>query len=197
MPRTHDSWLVSGAIWGPGLFIAAWILSGLLVAGYSPVEEAISDLAAVGAPGRVPMTLGFAAYGIGVGLSVWPLRRVIGKAAAIALGLNAVSTLGVMLTPIGSSTATDFRHAMFAALAYVSLALVGPLAARPLQLRGFNVPLVPWAVGLVTIVLLAGSLGGTTPGMFQRIGLTTTHIWLMALGIAVVTGQLRAEETLK
>ena len=197
MPRQRGRWLVGGAIWGPGLFIGAWILSGLLVGGYSPLEDAISDLAAVDAPTRAMMSFGFAAYGIGVGTSAWPLRRFVGKPGAIALGLNAALTLGVLLTPIGRSSDTDLLHTMFAALAYVSLALVGPLAAPALQRRGFTLPMLSLVVGLVTIVLLSRSLGKTAPGLFQRLGLTTTHVWLMSIGFAVVTRRLRAEEMLK
>lgn len=65
----RDRWLVAGAIWGPGLFIVAWVLGGLLVVGYSPLENHISDLAAVDAPTRVMMTVGLAAFGVGVGTS--------------------------------------------------------------------------------------------------------------------------------
>ena len=85
---------MAGAIWGPGLFVVAWMVAGFLVVGYSPLEDTISDLAAVDAPTRVLMTLGLAAFGVGVGTSAWPLRRLIGKLAAVVLGLDAVFTLG-------------------------------------------------------------------------------------------------------
>lgn len=107
------------------------------------LEDSISDLAAVDAPSRVLMTLGFAAYVIGGGTSAWPLRRVIGKPAVFALALNAALTLGVMLTPSGRSLDTDILHAFFAVLAYFSLALVGQLGAVALRRRGFMLPPSP------------------------------------------------------
>jgi hypothetical protein len=107
------------------------------------LEDSISDLAAVDAPSRVLMTLGFAAYVFGGGTSAWPLRQVIGKPAVFALGLNAALTLGVMLTPSGRSPDTDILHAFFAVLADFSLALVGQLGAVALRRRGFMLPPSP------------------------------------------------------
>lgn len=193
-----DRWLVAGAIWGPGLFIIAWMFDGLLVVGYSPLEDTISELAAVDAPTRVLMTLGLAAYGVGVGTSAWPLRRLIGKPSAFTLGLNAALMLGVLLTPSGRSPATDFLHAIFAVLAYLSLAVAGPLASLEFRRRGLiYLPMVSLAAGLVTMVCLWASLGDTTPGLFQRLGLSTTHVWLIAIGLAVVIGRFRGEETVE
>lgn len=117
--------------------------------------------------------------------------------AALALGLNAALTLGVMLTPSGRSPDTDFLHAMFAVLAYFSLAVAGPLAALAFFRRGLFLPLVSLAVGLVTMVCLWASLGETTPGLFQRLGLTATDVWLMAIALAVVMGRFRGAETVE
>jgi len=187
----RHGWLVAGAIWGPGLFMVAWMFGGFFLVGYSPVHDRISELAAVRAPTRVLMTLGFAAYGVGVGTSAWPLRRVIGKPAAAALGLNATFTLGVMLTPLDRSPDIDFLHAVFAALAYLSLAVAGPLASLAFRRRSLILAVVSFVVGLVTMVGLGASLGDTAPGLFQRLGLTTTDVWSMAIGLGVVVGRLR------
>ena len=192
----REHWLAAGAIWGPGLFIIAWVVGGFMVPGYSPLEDHISSLAAVEAPSRVLMALGFAAFGIGVGTAAWPLRRVIGNPAAIALVVNAVFVLGVMLTPEGRSSNTDFLHGGFAFLVYLTLAVVGPLAALTFRRRGQSF----WAigslfVGAATAVFLWISLGEINSGLFQRLGLTTTDVWLMALGNAFVTGRFSTEES--
>ncbi len=174
------------------------MLGGLLVVGYSPLQDTISELAAVDAPTRVLMTVGLAAFGVGVGTSAWPLRRLIGKPAAVALGLNAALTLGVMLTPSGRSPDTDFLHAMFAVLAYLSLAMAGPLAALAFFRRGLSyLSIISLAVGLVTMVFLWASLGETTPGLFQRLGLTTAHVCLMAIGSAIVIDRFPGDETVE
>ncbi len=187
---------MAGAIWGPGLFITAWVIAGFITVGYSPLESHISDLAGVEAPTRVLMTLGFAVFGVGVGISAWPLRKLIGKPAAIALGLSALFTLGVMLTPVDRSSNSDFLHGGFALLIYLTLAAAGPLAALTFRRRGLlSLSVVSLTVGLVTIICLWASLGDSTSGLFQRLGLTTTDIWLMAIGVAAVVGRLRAGQT--
>lgn len=181
----RDRWLATGAIWGPGLFILAWVVGGFVVVGYSPIEDHISALAAVNASSRFVMNLGFAAYVLGVGSASWPLRMVIGNGASVALFLNALLVLGVLLTPDGLSSTADFLHGGFAFLIYLTLALVGPLAALSFRRNG----LVEWAigsllVGVVTSLSLWFSLAEANSGLFQRIGLTTTDLWLMVVGIA-------------
>jgi hypothetical membrane protein len=191
----RDRFLVAGAIWGPGLFIVAWVVGGVLFPGYSPLEDTISELAAVDAPTGVLMSLGLAAYSVGVGTSAWPLRRVIGRLAAVALALNATLTLGVLLTPLDRSVGTDLLHSVFAFLAYVSLVVTGPLSSPVLRRQGrIRWRRVSLIVGFATMLWLGASLGGTMPGLFQRLGLTTTHIWLMAIGRAVLGGHFNSDE---
>lgn len=187
---------MAGAIWGPGLFISAWVIAGFITVGYSPLESHISDLAGVEARTRLLMTLGFAAFGVGVGISAWPLRRLIGTPAAIALGFSALFTLGVMLTPVDSSSNSDFLHGGFALLIYLTLAAAGPLAALTFRRRGLlSLSVVSLTVGLATVICLWASLGDSASGLFQRLGLTTTDIWLMAIGVAAVVGRLPAGQT--
>lgn len=191
--RARDRQLASGAIWGPGLFIAAWIAGGFLLGGYSPVEQHISDLAEVGTPTQVLMTLGFVAFGVGVGIAAWPLRRVIGKPAALALLANAVLMIGIALTPTGGSADIDFVHAMLALLLYVSIAVVAPLAAIVLRRRSIVLALVSLAVGLATLAFLSASLGESRSGLLQRLGLTATDLWLITIAFGAVTGRFRDE----
>ena len=178
--------LAAGAIWGPGLFILAWVVGGFMVDGYSPIDDHISSLAGVNAASRMVMNLGFVAYVAGVGSAAWPLRKVIGNGASVALFVNALLVLGVLFTPEGLSSNADFLHGGFASLLYLSLAFVGPLAALTFRQSG----LIRWAIvslvaGAVTAMSLWLSLGEARSGLFQRIGLTATDLWLMAVGIGV------------
>lgn len=160
-----------------------------MVAGYSPVEDHISNLASVYAPSHALMTFGLGAFGVGVATAAWPLRRFIGNPAAIALGFNGLFVVGVMLTPEGRSSDTDFLHGGFAILVYWSLTLVAPLAALTFRRRGLIYwAMASWVAGVGTGVFLWISLESTKSGLFQRLGLTTTDVWLMAIGFAVVTG---------
>ena len=195
MKAQFDRWAVAGAIWGPAIFVATWVVGGLLAKGYSPVDDQISRLAAVDAPTRALMTAGFSAYGVGIGIAAWPLRRIIGVPAAVSIGVSASSTVGVMMTPLGRSAGTDLVHGFFALVGYASLGLAGPLAAIALR-RGHRI----WAtaslgVGMLTLLALVASLGSMAPGLLQRIGLTTSDAWLMSVGIAGITGRLRGDKS--
>jgi hypothetical membrane protein len=58
--------LAVGGLVGPFAFVGAWAIAGAATAHYSAVDSAISDLAAVGAPARVAMSVGFVVFGVGV-----------------------------------------------------------------------------------------------------------------------------------
>jgi hypothetical protein len=45
--------LALGGVIGPVAFVGSWALAGATTAGYSPLDSAISELAAVDAPTRV------------------------------------------------------------------------------------------------------------------------------------------------
>lgn len=71
--------------------------------GYRPATDAISRLAANGAPTFPILSFGLATNTAGVGLTALALRVVIGSLGATALGLNALLTLGVPATPLEHS----------------------------------------------------------------------------------------------
>jgi len=174
--------LLAGAAWGPVVFIACWLVGGLLLPGYSPVDDPISRLAAVEADSRPLMNFGLGAFAIGVGMASWPIRRILGPWAATALGLNALMTIGVLATPLDLSPATDVAHGVFAGIAYLALASVGVLGS--IWLREHDRPSRAWlVVGLVTGAALALSITDLAPGLFQRIGLTATDVALILTGL--------------
>ncbi len=72
--RLHQA-AALGLVAGPVAFVAAWAIAGAATADYSPVDDAISRLAAVDAPHRGLMTLGFATYGAALLAAVPVLRR--------------------------------------------------------------------------------------------------------------------------
>src|SRR3954451_23783514 len=100
-PAKHRR-LVWGGLVGPAAFLSTWIVSGALRHGYSPVEDAISRLAAVGAPRRLIMTAGFVGFGIGVPVYAAALRAAVpGPAWKTAVATGA-ATLAVAATPLGA-----------------------------------------------------------------------------------------------
>ena len=121
---------------GPVLFVAAWALGGALEPGYSPVHEAISELAAVGASVRLLMTAGLVAFGVGMLLYAGALRSAVAGPAWIAALAAGVAVFGVIAVPLGVSPVTDDVHGAFAIAAYVVLVALPLFAAPPLAAGG-------------------------------------------------------------
>ena len=170
-----------GAI-GPIAFVSAWVVGGLVTdRNYSPVDDTISRLAAVGAETRPLMTAGFVAFGLAVPAYAAALRRAIPGPAWIAAAATGVSTLFVAALPVDRSSLVDALHAAAAGTGYLTLVAVPLLAARPLRRLGHST-LASFGVGLaaVSTLSLATSLAVDATGLFQRIGLTATDAWLVA-----------------
>ncbi|MBT8207413.1 MAG: DUF998 domain-containing protein [Acidimicrobiia bacterium] len=184
--KTRES-LAVGAIVGPVVFIASWVLGGMLADGYRPATDAISRLAAKGASTAPILSFGLATYGIGVGLASIAMRRVLGSRSATALGLNAILTFGVLATPLEHSSSIDRLHTAFAASAYVALALASLLAAHRFRQRGWsNAAAISAGVGGITAASLAATGIAEWSGLFQRIGLTVSDVWMMAVAVYVL-----------
>ncbi len=180
-----------GARWGgfvgPVSFLSAWVVGGAVTSTrYSPIHDPISRLAAVGADTRGLMSAGFVAFGLGVPLygvavrAAWPGRAWM---AAVATGL---ATLGVAAAPLGRSTSGDTLHGVFALAGYVSLAAT-PLLAAPFLLRTQQYALAAVGVASSGVTALALVLSTTTAqrGLFQRVGLTSTHLWIVLSAIVL------------
>ena len=134
MPGT-DRRLALGGIVGPAAFIGSWAVLGARLPGYDPTQDAISRLAAEGAPDQAWMTAGFVAFGVGVPLFGLVLRDELDGpawATAIATGL---ATLGVAAFPL-DGWAGDVPHGVAAAIGYLTLAATPLLAAGPLARLG-------------------------------------------------------------
>ncbi|MES2208869.1 MAG: DUF998 domain-containing protein [Chloroflexota bacterium] len=180
----RDAILLTGAIWGPGLFIIGWLIGGFLYPGATLANTHISSLAAVNAPSRLVMTIGQVAMAAGIAASAFPLRSILGLGAAYGLGLAAISLAAIIATPDGSVPDQGFVHGGFAVLFYAALISVGGLAARHLRSGGFKVAgILAIVVALATAVFLWSSLGETASGLYQRLGITTTSVWLMAVAL--------------
>ena len=115
-----------GGIVGVAGFVAAWLWCGAVRPGYDPVDDAISQLAAVGAPDRRLMTAGFVAFGVGIPLYAQALRAALDGPAWITATLTGLATLGVAAAPLGRA---DTAHNLFAGFGYITLAATPLLAS--------------------------------------------------------------------
>lgn len=183
--------LAWGGIIGPVGFVLSWIVWGVVASNYTALDDAISELAASNASTRWGMTAGFLCFTIGVGLFSLCLRRAVPGPAWISALVSAFAVLGAAIFPLGSEPWATI-HGVFAGTGYIAHALTPLLAAREFARTGQR----GWtgysvATSLVSAVALLYTLADFDHGMFQRIGLTVTDIWLVAAAVTILrTGQL-------
>lgn len=182
-PTPLDRILSAGLVAGPIAFISAWALAGAITPGYSPIREHISDLAAVDAPTRGLMNVGFTAFALSVGAAVVPARRFLGGPAAALLGANVALTIGIALAPLGESPDGDRVHAVVAGLGYLALAGMAPSASATLAKRSRRLGLASLGVGAASLACLGLSLVRPEPGLWQRAGIAVTDAWLITMGV--------------
>ena len=188
LPRAWAGGALAG-IAGVGGFIGAWATAGAVRNGYSPIQDAISQLAAIDAPNRSWMTAGFVAFGVGIPIYAQALRRALPGPAWIAASLTGLSTLGVGLAPLGRA---DTAHYLFAGVGYITLAATPLLASRTFRAEGSRT----WATwsnicGLGSAAVLTASLADPGHGLNQRLGLGITDAWIVATAWSMFrSGQL-------
>lgn len=180
-----------GLVAGPVAFVAAWAVAGAATEGYSPVDEAISRLAAVDAPQRSVMTLGFVAYGAYLLAAVPVLRRSSIGRCWPAVAVNALATWAVAALPLDRSSGIDAAHGVAAAVGYASLAAAPALAAGPLAGAGRRGAATASSVAAAAIAAsLALTVVVDANGLAQRVGLGIGDVWLAVVGVALAGGHL-------
>ena len=161
---------VAGVL-GPTAFVAAWAIAGARRDGYSPVDDAISRLAELGASSRPLMNAGFVTFGVAVPTFAVAARQALGTPATAALVVAGLSTLGVAATPLGPGP--DTAHGVFAGIGYIAMAATPVLADRR---RGAMVSALAAASLVATTI-------GPAHGLFQRLGLGVVDAWIVATAL--------------
>ena len=182
--------LAIGGLVGPAAFVGAWTTAGLRTRGYSPVSDAISDLAAIGASTRALMTTGFVVDGIGLTAFGLALRSALDGPAWIAAVITGVATLAVAAAPLGGGLG-DGAHATMAGLAYASISAAPLLSAGPFRRGGRP----GWSrASVATSVISAGALvastAGPAHGFWQRLGLTVGDAWIVGIAMLILASRL-------
>jgi hypothetical protein len=163
---------------GPAVFVAAWTVGGVVTEGYSPVDDAISRLAAVGAPSRPLMTAGFLGFGVGMAAFATGLRTSLAGPAWLAALAAGACTAGVAAVPLDAGY--DGLHGALAGAGYAALVAVPATAARPLGRRGTVAVVVALIAGAC---LLASVVVDGPNGLFQRLGLTLLDAWVAVIAL--------------
>lgn len=187
LPARWETALAAGGVVGPALFVTAWAVLGATKADYDPTRDAISRLAAVGSNTRPVMTAALVVLGAGMALYSGALRTRLGGPAWVSAAANAVTTWGIAALPLGSTY--DTGHGIAAGLSYATLVAVPLLASPRLARRGRRQWAASAAVaGIVSVVCLGFSLAGGREGLFQRLGLTASQVWVVASAVALSAG---------
>jgi hypothetical membrane protein len=163
------------------------VIAGARTKGYSPVDDAISLLAATDSHTRGLMTVGFVGFGVAVPVFAIALRDALPGRAWVAALVSGLATLGVAAFPLHVSVTIDRLHGTFATLGYVALALVPFLAARPLAREGRRgAAIASRLVAAMAAACLAATPIAASNGLFQRAGLTIVDAWLVATAIVLL-----------
>ena len=155
--------------------MVAWGALGAGAAGYDPTRDAISRLAARGAPTRPAMTAALLALGAGMvvyGLALRPSR------AWVLPVVNGMATLAVAALPLDG--ADDTAHGVVAGLGYVTLAAIPVAVGRRSRLS--------MVTSVVSGLCLLASVVVATDGLYQRTGLTVAHLWVVVSALGSLRG---------
>ena len=171
---------------GPTAFVAGWLVNGARTPGYEPLEDAISQLAAEGAPTRAAMTACFVAFGVLVPVWARTLARELDVPAlrpvVTVAGLATLAVAALPLTREGGQP-QDAAHAAAALTGYVAMAITPLVAARGLRRRWSRQASL--LVGATSAYALVWSVV-TGSGGHQRLGLTVVDAWHVAVACSVL-----------
>ena len=154
---------------------------GAGASGYDPLRHAISRLAALGASTRPAMTGALLVLAGGMALYGLAVRPRTGWWLPVTNGLTA---LAVAALPLGGDV--DSAHGVAAGAGYVTLAAIPVLVGR----RPSSV-----AVGVVAALCLLASVLAGYDGLFQRLGLTVAHLWVMVNALRLLRSPTSSSRT--
>lgn len=189
------------------LYVGGEVFASINWAGYSYMNQAVSELAAIGAPTRPLMLVVFSAYNalvvafsVGVWMSAGPKRAL--RIAAVTLAVYAlVGQATTMFSPMhlrGSAmAATDIGHILLTIVEVLSIVVFIAFGSGA-RGKGFRL----YSVFTILIVIAAGVLTGalstrmtaaaaSTPwvGIAERANIYSLMLWILIFGVI----QLRAK----
>ncbi len=193
--RRRDLLGAACGVLGPSSFVGAWAVGGQWTPGYEPTVDAISRLAAEGAPTRALMTGGFVLFGVLVPVFASTAARTLRQPALRwSVGAAGLSTLLVAATPLTrvEGTGQDALHAVWAGTGYVAMAVSPLLGALALRRDGHpRAALLSAVVGVVSAACLAGTVPAGHSGLYQRLGLSVVDAWYAVIGGRVLLAAAR------
>ncbi len=191
------------------LYTATDILAGMLWEGYSFIDQAVSELSAIGAPTRplvVPLYVAHDVLMIAFGLGVWGYSRKRAQrfVGGLLVGYSVVGFVGLLFPIHQRGVEATFTDTMHSVLAGVTVLLI--LLAMGFGAIAYGKRFRLYSIGtLLTLLVLGatlGFMGGTqiaaqgviAPpqwfGLIERINIYGFMSWVVVLAIVL----LRAEK---
>ena len=172
----------------PVSFVGAWAVCGAVWDGYDPVEQAISQLARVGAPTRPGMSAGMVAFGLLLPVFAQRLPRLLGAGTGLRTSMTVagLSTVAVAALPLQREAGGtgDALHAVAAGIGYLAMAASPALGAVGLARTGRrNAAVASAAVSVACLAGLAASLTVGPTGLWQRAGLGVVDAWFATCAV--------------
>ena len=189
---------------GPLVYVATWAVAGATRDGYSPLRDAISQLAEVGASTSIPMNTAFVIFGLTALPFAPAVTRTLpgaGPALTWAIAVAGLGTIGAAVFPCTTgcpgpgASLTDTGHTVTATIGYAALALAPLLAGRAVRHQsgwgGYaTASIVIGMVGSVGLVAWAANAGGAThSGLLQRTFNTLLDAWWAGTAVVVLRRQ--------
>jgi len=198
--------LLALGIVGPLFYIATDILVSARWKGYRYTDQEVSELFAIGAPTRrlaVPLLVTYGALAIAFGVGVWGSagrKRALRVVAGALIGKEVAGIIATVITPMHmrgvKGTLTDSMHG--------TLTLVGSLCyllAMGSGATAFGRRFRLYSIGTILALIVGGTLAGRnipqlaanlpTPwmGVWERINISATMLWISVLASALLRAQ--------
>lgn len=199
----RSAW-VTTALWativGVTMYIAGWAVGGAVREGYDPIDQAISELFALGSPwsSRGPLLAGLLFSGTAMLLAAPALHRSLpgrGLLGPVLVAVAGLGTLAVAAAPCSAGCpgsmngGIDRAHTIAAGVSYVPLVLA-PVAFG-WRLRRAMPRLAGWSValgGIALVGLVVRYLGVVedAPGLQQRLFNTVADLWYLLVAVVLL-----------
>lgn len=203
--------LLALGIVGPLLYVATDILIATRWEAYSYTDQTVSELFAIGAPTRplaVSLMLTYGVLAIAFGLGVWGSageKRALRVVAVGLIGKEVLGSVATLFAPIhlrealaaGEGTATDAWHGILTfggALCYLLAMGFGAMAfGKRFRLYSIATMLILVVFGVLTGLdqpQLEANLPTPWMGLWERIDIFATMLWIAVLAIALLRTQV-------
>lgn len=202
--KTVRKALIICGIAAPLLYIGADILAAGLYAGYSYVDQQVSELSAIGAPTEFLWNVMARIYGVfavAFGIGVW--LSAGGKRSQRVTGILIVAAtlIGQLWPPmhqrgtadLSTGSATDTLHLVFAGLVVLFMTLFIAFGSGA-KGKGFRI----YSIATIVVMLTCGALvstqvpaiaaGKLTPGygLVERVSVYSPLLWMLALAVVLL-----------